>query len=43
MMAPLAELTKREWDVVRLLQQGMGNKQIAAALNISERTYEKTV
>lgn len=33
-------LTDRELDVLRLTAQGMGNKQIGAALNISDRTVQ---
>jgi DNA-binding NarL/FixJ family response regulator len=32
------ELTAREMEVLRLLGEGLGNKQIAARLNISEHT-----
>lgn len=39
-MAPLNELSKREWEVVRLLQEGKSNKLIASSLSISERTVE---
>jgi DNA-binding NarL/FixJ family response regulator len=35
---PLAELTSRELDVLRLVAAGKPNKQIAAELAISERT-----
>jgi DNA-binding NarL/FixJ family response regulator len=34
----LEELTAREMEVLRLLGEGLGNKQIAARLNISEHT-----
>jgi len=34
----LEELTAREHEVLRLLSEGLGNKQIAARLNISEHT-----
>jgi DNA-binding NarL/FixJ family response regulator len=34
----LEELTPREQEVLRLLADGLGNKQIAARLNISEHT-----
>ena len=33
-------LTDRELDVLRLAAQGLGNKQIGAALNISDRTAQ---
>jgi len=35
---PIEELTERELEVLRLLAQGMPNKEIAAHLVISERT-----
>jgi DNA-binding NarL/FixJ family response regulator len=35
---PLSELTTRELDVLRLVASGKPNKQIAAELDISERT-----
>jgi NarL family two-component system response regulator LiaR len=35
---PIEELTERELEVLRLLAQGMPNKEIAAQLVISERT-----
>jgi DNA-binding NarL/FixJ family response regulator len=37
-MAHIEELTERELEVLRLLAQGMPNKEIAAHLVISERT-----
>lgn len=33
-------LTKREWEVLKLLLQGKSNKMIASSLDISERTVE---
>ena len=37
------ELTKREVEVLKLLANGMFNKEIAATLNISERTVKNHV
>ena len=34
------ELTARELDVLRLVAQGMANKQIGRALGITERTVK---
>jgi len=39
-MKPTNPLSKREWEVLRLLLQGKSNKLIAASLDISERTVE---
>jgi DNA-binding CsgD family transcriptional regulator len=39
-MAQLPRLSNREWDVLKLLLQGKGNKQIASSLDISVRTVE---
>lgn len=36
----LEPLTDRELEVLRLAAQGLGNKQIGAALNISDRTVQ---
>jgi len=36
----IAALTKRERDVMRLVVEGMPNKEIAATLGISQRTVE---
>lgn len=36
-------LTKREYEVLKLLAEGMFNKEIAAKLNISERTVKNHV
>jgi NarL family two-component system response regulator LiaR len=38
--SPFAGLTPRELDVLRLVARGMGNKQIAAALNLSVGTVK---
>jgi DNA-binding NarL/FixJ family response regulator len=41
---PIAEeLTERELEVLNLLTQGLGNKEIAAVLNISENTVKTHV
>jgi class 3 adenylate cyclase/DNA-binding CsgD family transcriptional regulator len=37
---PLAELTRREQEVLPLVAQGLSNRQIADTLNIGERTAE---
>ena len=39
-MAQFKPLSKREWDVVKLLLQGKSNKLIALSLGISDRTVE---
>ena len=39
-MAQINKLSKREWEVVKLLLQGKSNKLIASSLGISERTVE---
>ncbi len=39
-MERINELSEREQEVVELLMQGKGNKQIASILDISERTVE---
>lgn len=39
----LGELTEREIEVLKMLSKGMLNKEIAAALNISERTVKNHV
>jgi predicted ATPase/DNA-binding CsgD family transcriptional regulator len=38
--AAAAGLTKREWEVAELVARGMSNREIAAALVISQRTAE---
>ena len=38
-----AGITDREADVLRLVTEGLTNKQIAARLNLSPRTVEKHV
>ncbi len=40
---PRAQLTKREREVLRLLAQGLTNREIAAALLLSHRTIERHV
>lgn len=39
-MSKFPRLSNREWDVLKLLLQGKGNKQIALSLDISVRTVE---
>lgn len=39
----LNELTRREYDVLKLLAEGFFNKEIASTLNISERTVKNHV
>jgi DNA-binding CsgD family transcriptional regulator len=39
-LAQFKPLSKREWDVVKLLLQGKSNKLIALSLGISDRTVE---
>lgn len=34
------ELTKREWEILRLLAEGLGNKEIADALCVTVNTIE---
>jgi DNA-binding NarL/FixJ family response regulator len=40
---PLDRLTRRELDVLRLLADGLGDRDIATALTISRRTVETHV
>lgn len=40
---PLQELTDRELDVLQYLTQGLGNKEIASTLNISQNTVKTHV
>ncbi|MGH9593272.1 MAG: helix-turn-helix domain-containing protein, partial [Bryobacteraceae bacterium] len=40
---PRPELSVRELDVLRLIVQGLSNKQIASALNIAEYTVKNHV
>jgi len=41
--SPVEQLTTRERDVLRLLADGLGDRDIAAALTISRRTVETHV
>lgn len=42
-MDKLSDLTRREIDVLKLLAEGLFNKEIASRLNISERTVKNHV
>ena len=41
--SPAGPLTRREREIARLIARGLTNRQIAAALHISERTAENHV
>ena len=38
--APLARLTERQIEVLRLIEQGLSNKEIGLALNLSDKTVK---
>ncbi len=40
---PQVSLTRRERDILRLLAQGLSNKEIAAQLHLSEKTIKNRV
>ncbi|MET0736397.1 MAG: LuxR C-terminal-related transcriptional regulator [Microbacterium sp.] len=37
------QLTRREWDVLRLMAQGRSNRGISESLHLSERTVESHI
>jgi DNA-binding NarL/FixJ family response regulator len=39
-VSPLADLTKREEDILRLVAQGQSNKEVANALDLQEKTVK---
>ena len=41
--SPLAELTRREHDVMREMAEGKNNAAIAQALSLTERSVEKVI
>jgi non-specific serine/threonine protein kinase len=41
--AALGPLTRREWDVARLITQGLSNREVGKTLAISERTVDAHV
>jgi DNA-binding NarL/FixJ family response regulator len=43
MPSPLADLSPREWEVLRLIAVGLSNREIAQELYISERTVKNHV
>lgn len=38
--SPLEDLTKREEDILRLVAKGQSNKEVAAALDLQEKTIK---
>lgn len=43
MMTPAKMLTKRQFEILKLIAQGKQNKEIALMLNISENTVEQHI
>lgn len=37
------DLTPREWEIIEFIERGLGNKQIAAELNLSENTIRNHI